>query len=43
MVTIDNVFCQELFYPPDAPKRFPFPQYSLMSWGVCAEALRLNV
>lgn len=31
---IDNVFCQELFYPPDAPGRFPFLQYSLMSWGV---------
>jgi hypothetical protein len=31
---IDNVFCQELFYPPDAPERFPFPQYSLMTWGV---------
>lgn len=31
---IDNVFCQELFYPPEAAERFPFPQYSLMSWGV---------
>jgi hypothetical protein len=31
---IDNVFCQELFYRPDAPERFPFRYYSLLSWGV---------
>ena len=31
---IDNVFCQELFYPPGAPERFSFPHYSLLSWGV---------
>lgn len=31
---IDDIFCQELFYPPDALERLPFPHYSLMSWGV---------
>jgi hypothetical protein len=31
---IDNVFCQELFFPAGSPDRMPTLQYSLSSWAV---------
>lgn len=32
--TIDNLFCEELFYEDDAPQRTAKQQYTLSSWGV---------
>lgn len=32
--TIDNLFCEELFYEDGAPQRSPKQQASLSSWGV---------
>ncbi|MCZ0811869.1 hypothetical protein N5A93_06470 [Roseovarius sp. EGI FJ00037] len=32
--TLDNLFCEELFFEEGTPERTPKPQYTLSSWGV---------